>query len=92
MDGNNIPIDQILISRITRLPYQGRNLVEEFMGKDRDYNLADNMKNKYDMIQGKRGSNINLIGDQAILLGAHIFIGKIMRKCHANEVLAWWCL
>jgi len=51
--GNKIPIDLMLIWRITRLPYQGRNPVEEFVGKDEDHGITDSMEKKFDLIKGK---------------------------------------
>lgn len=45
--GKRIPIDPMLIWRITRIPYQGLNAIEEFVGKDLDRAIAVNMKNKF---------------------------------------------
>ena len=85
---NKIPIGKILIQRITRLPYQGNNPEEVFVGKDQDHTLADNMKNKYELIKGKMGYDINSIDDQAVFFTAHIVDRNIIRKCHTNEVPA----
>jgi len=84
--GNNIPIDQMLIWRITRLPYQGWKLVEEFTGKDHDRTVAENMKKKYSLVKGNRGYDIKLIRNQVVCFIAYILARKIMRKCCANEV------
>jgi len=83
---NKIPIDQVLIWRNIGLPYRGWNPVEEFVGKDKDHAVVENMKKTYGLVKGNRGYNINLISDQAVQFVAHIFAGKIMRKCCANEV------
>jgi len=62
--GNKIPIDPILVWRITRLPYQGRNPTKEFIGKYQDHAIANNMKKKFGLTKGKRRYDIKLISDQ----------------------------
>lgn len=38
--GVRILIDEMIIMRITTLPYQGKDLVDEFMGKNKDKKMA----------------------------------------------------
>lgn len=83
--GKRIPIDSMLISRITRLPYQGWNPTEEFVGKDQDCAIAESMKKNFGLTKGKRRYDINSINDQGVHFATHILTGKIMRKCWANE-------
>lgn len=49
--GKRIPIDEMLISWINRFSYQGRDLAEEFMGKDQDKVITQNMKEKFDLVK-----------------------------------------
>jgi len=83
--GNKIPIDQMLIWMITILPYQGQNPTEEFLGKDQDHAMADNMKNKYGLVRGNMGYDIKSISDQAVCFATHILAENIMRKCRTIE-------
>jgi len=84
--GNKIPIDPMLIWRITKFPYQGWNPAEEFAGKDQDHAIAESMKKNFRLVKGKRGYDINLISDQAVHFPVHILAEKLMRTCRANEI------
>ena len=57
------------------------NPIEEFVGKDQDKSIAENMKNKFGLTKGKRVFDINSINDKRVCFTAHLFAGKIMRKC-----------
>lgn len=83
--GNKIPIDQMFIWRIIILPYQGQNPTKEFVGKDQDRVVAENMKKKYGLVKGNKGYDINSINDQTVFYVAHILARNIMRKSRANE-------
>lgn len=46
-----IPITDMLIHRITKLPYKGANLANKFKGKSKEKELVDKMKNKFGLIK-----------------------------------------
>lgn len=52
---------EILIRRIMTLPCLGADRAEAFVGKRQDKQLADKMKNEYDLTKGTRGYLINLL-------------------------------
>jgi len=87
---DKISIDQMLIWRIMRLPYQGRNPAEEFIRKDQDCALEESMKQKYGLMKGNRGYNINFISDQVVCLVAHIMAGNIISVMQMNSLRRWW--
>ena len=62
--GKRISIDDMLIARIIWLPYQGRDPSEEFVGKYQDKEIARAMKEKFELVKGKQGYDINSIKDQ----------------------------
>lgn len=51
--GKRIPINPMLIWRITRLPYQELNPAEDFVGKDHEKAIAENMKKNFGLTKGK---------------------------------------
>ena len=73
-----------------RLPYQGRNPAEEFIRKDQDCALEESMKQKYGLMKGNRGYNINFISDQVVCLVAHIMAGNIISVMQMNSLRRWW--
>lgn len=62
--------------------------MEEFVGKDQDHALAENMKKKYGLVKGNRGYDINLISDEEVCFTAYILAEKIMRKYCTYDVPA----
>ena len=80
-----IPITTELIHRISRLPCIGRDLVE-IAGKSRDLALAEAMKKKYKLEKKQRGYVITSIQDKVVRVVTQLLEGKVMRKCHGNEV------
>ena len=62
--------------------------VEEFVGKDKDKAIAENMKKKFGLTKWRQGYDINLMNDQGFHLPTHILARKIIRKCRASEVPA----
>jgi len=82
-----IPIDEMLIRRITRLPYQGRGPIEESVDKNQENAMTYTMKDKFGIIKMSCGYDINSIRDQGVRFTKHILARKIMRKFKENEVL-----
>jgi len=82
-----IPITVELIHRISWLPYTGRDPVE-IAGKSRDLALVEAMKKKYMVEKKQRGYVISSIEDKGVRVATQLLVGKVMRKCHGNEVLA----
>lgn len=76
----------MLIRKITGLPHQGKDPTEEFVGKNKEKETTQMMKEMFRLVNKSRGYNINSIYDQGVCFVAHILAGKIMRKCRANEV------
>ena len=56
------------------------------MGKNKDKEIAQMMKEKFSLVKKSHGYDINSIDDQGVCFAMHILVGKIMRKCKANEV------
>ena len=56
------------------------------MGKNKDNEMAQVMKEKYGLVKKSHGYKINSIKDQGVQFTADILVWKIMRKCRANEV------
>jgi len=55
--------------------------------KDREKELAEEMKNKYDTDRGTRGIIIKRIKNVATHLGTKILACKLLRKCRREEFL-----
>jgi len=79
--GKRIPINPMLIWRLIRLLYQGLSSTEEFVGKNQDISIANNMTERFGLTKGKEGYDINSINDQGVHFAAYILAGKIMMKC-----------
>lgn len=60
----------------------------EFSGKMGECDPAEWMKDKFKLAKKLRGYSISNITNPAIKVVAQILAGKIMRKCHTDEVLA----
>jgi len=54
--------------------------MEEFVGKDQDRAIVENMKKNFELVKGKRGYDINSISDQEVRFMVNILVKKIMRK------------
>ena len=59
--GEPIPIADMLIHRIPKLPYNGAHLTKEFGGKTREKELADKMKAEYGLVKKSRSYSIRSI-------------------------------
>ena len=55
------------------------------MGKNKDKEMTQMMKEKFGLVKKSRGYDINSIDDQGVCFSVHILAGKIMKKCRANE-------
>jgi len=85
--GGPIPITDMLIHWITLLPYQGIDPVDAFIGKSQEKKLADQMKSDFRLVKKLCDYAISSISDGVVQFTTQILVGKIMRKCHADEVL-----
>jgi len=83
-----IPITNMLIHHITCLPYTSENPAMIFGGKGGELALAESMKEKFKLVNKSRRYAISSICDPAIKVEREILVGKVMRKCRANEVPA----
>lgn len=82
-----IPITTELIHRISCLPRIRRDPTE-IVGQSRGLALAKAMKKKYRLEKKQRGYVITSIQDKGVHVATQLLVGKVMRKCHGNEVLA----
>ena len=57
-----------------------------FGGKGGKLALAESMKDKFKLVNNSRGYAISSICDPAMKVAMQILAGKMMWKCHANEV------
>lgn len=83
-----IPIIDHLIHRITQLPYSGEDPANVSEGKGGELALAKSMKKKFKLEKKKRGYAISPLNNPAVKVSMQILVGKVMRKCHADEVPA----
>lgn len=81
-----IPITNRLIHRITQLPYIGENMAMIFGGKGGEQALVEAMKEKFKLVKKSHGYAISSICDPVVKVATYILVGKVMRKCRANEV------
>lgn len=84
--GGPILIIDILIHKIMHLRYKGTNPTKEFGGKTRENDLAERMKRYYGLMKKSRGYSIMSITNLTVQLATQILAGKLMMKCHADEV------
>jgi len=84
----SIPITDMLIHEITLLPHLGLNPAKAFGRKTRECDLIENMKDKFKLVKKPCKYSINSIIDPAIRVSKQILVVKVMRKSHANKVLA----
>jgi len=61
-----IPIIDMLIHRITHLPYKGPNSAKEFYGKTGEINLAVKMKRDYNLMEKSQGYSVLSITNQTV--------------------------
>lgn len=64
--GGPIPIDNMLVHRITVSPYQGEHLADDFMGKLQEKKLANQIKSDFRLVKHSRGYVISSISDGAM--------------------------
>ena len=76
-----------LSHRISRLPFKGHDPVT-ISGKSSDLALTEAMKAKYKLEKKKRGYTIASIKDKGVHVATQLLVGKLMRKCHTDEVPA----
>jgi len=57
-----------------------------FGGKGGKQAIAKSMKEKFKLVKRPRGYVISSICDPAVKVATQILVGKVMKKCHANEV------
>lgn len=81
-----IPITDILIHRITRLPHSRQNLAKEFGGKVGERDIIERMKEKFKLVKKLHGYSISSITYLVIKVATKILAKKIMWKCCADEV------
>ncbi len=75
-----------LIHRITRLSCKGEDPVDLSERKSSDLAIMEAMKKKYKYEKKKRGYVISNINKKAVRVRSRESAGKVMRKCHTNEV------
>lgn len=68
------------------LPHSGLNPAKEFGGKTSECDLAENMKNKFELVKELHGYSIMSITDPMVKIATQILFGKFMRKCHVEKV------
>lgn len=84
--GMRILIDEMPIKRIIALPHHGKDPVDGFVGKNKDKEMIQMMKDKFGLVNKSHGCQINSIEDQDVCFATNVLVGKIMRKCMATEV------
>jgi len=82
-----IPIMEDLIHHISQLPCKGKDHATTTR-KGNDLALTEAMKAKYKLEKKKRGYAISSSKDKWVHVATQLLVGKIMKKFHANEVLA----
>ena len=83
-----IPITEDLIHYISQLPCKGKDPITIIDGKGSDLALVEAMKTKYKLEKKKRGYANSNIKEKGVHTTTQLLAGNVMRKCHANEVLA----
>jgi len=82
-----IPITDHLIHHITWLPYSRENPANVSEGKGGELALVEAMKAKFKFEKKKWGYSISNINNPTVKVATQILVGKVMWKCHADEVL-----
>lgn len=82
-----IPITGELIHMISWVSYKRRDPAE-IAGKSGDLALIEARKTKYKLEKKERGYVISNIQDKRVCVATSLLVGKVMRKCRGNELLA----
>jgi len=82
-----ILITDMLIHRITLLPHSGLNSTKAFGRKMSERDLTEKMKDMFKLVKKVHKYSISSITDPAMKVDTQILVGKVMRKCHRDEVL-----
>lgn len=69
-------------------PHSRLNLAKEFGRKTSQCDLAKKMKDKFKLKKKSCRYSITSITNPAMRISTQILVGKVMIKCHADEVLA----
>lgn len=83
---DSIPITDMLIHMITLLPHSGLNPTKALGRKTGKRDLAERMTDKFKLVKKLHGYSISSINSPVVKVDAQILVGKIMRKCHVDEV------
>jgi len=83
---DSIPIMDMLIHSITLLPHSGLNLAKEFSIKTGERDLTEQMKDMFKLVKKALGYSILSITNPTVKVATQILVGKVMRKCHTDEV------
>lgn len=81
-----ILITNLLIHRITQLPYSGEDPTNISEGKGGELDLAKVMKKKFKLEKKKWGYAISNINNPTVKVATQILQGKVIWKCRADEV------
>ena len=65
------------------------NPTQFFVGKDKDRELAIQMKDKYNLSKNSIGYGVTSINDQVMSFVIKALATKVLRKCRPNLVLAF---
>ena len=85
---DRIPIDVVLVHRITSLPMSGPNPLEH-VGKKYEAETAEFVCQKYHVDRNNRGFIIKTISDQGTQLGTMLLACKMMMKCQVTSIPAY---
>lgn len=77
----------MLIHRITLLPQTGMNLAKAFAGKVFKRDLVKRIKEKFKFVKKMCNYLISSIANPKDKVATQILAGKIIRKCHGDELL-----
>lgn len=81
----HIPIDAILIHRITTLPMKGPHPINGF-GNKYEQKVANKFREKYKVDRDKRGFLVETIADLGVCMGTLVLTHKMMRKCRESTI------
>lgn len=83
---SRISINPHLIWRITRLSKQGIDPTSEFVEKDKDKQLAKDIKAKYELKNLGRWYGVSSIHNKGVYFAMQLLVAKLFRKCQHNQV------
>jgi len=72
-----IPVTDILIHKITHLPHEGLNPAKEFREKAGERDLAEKMKNKFELVKKSRGYSITSINYLMVNIATQILAERL---------------